>query len=130
MSWPTSAGLVFAGLTLVFLTVRVSLLASDLHLRWRVTQERLEQLQEDQRNGMVTLRLDLGLPPRSVHCPHCLQLVYGPAGGRQRDWCPDSEATCVRNYKRDYPGQPLPEGIEDPDEQQQQGHRGLPADPP
>lgn len=125
MTWVVVV-LVVAGVAAVLF--RVSVLAADVHDLWKFVRLRLERIEEDQRNSMVTLRLDLRLPARSTYCGTCQEATAGDPRKHQ-PWCPLSHQAWVRNYREAHPGEPLPEGAEDPDEQQQQGHRGVPEDP-
>lgn len=128
MGWflGTMAGI---AVTAVFiLLVRVALISSDLHQMWQVLDQQYWRAEEDFRTGLVTLRLDLGLQPASMYCGLCLQWTGGDPR-KHMDYCRFSYASWVRNFKLHYPGEPLPEGADDPDEQQQQGHRPVPGDP-
>jgi len=128
VSWFLGAVLVFLGVAVIILLVRVALLSAALNEIWRQADLRYWRAEEDFRTAIVTLRLDIGLPASSMFCGLCLQRTGGDPR-RHMDYCRFSYTSWVRDFKRNHPGEPLPEGADDPDEQQQQGHRPVPENP-
>lgn len=124
MTWFLGISAGFLMVAVLILWGRLALLSSDLHYLLK----QAERLQENFRAAIVTLRLDIGLRPSSMYCGLCLQWTGGDPR-KHADYCRFSYASWVRNYKVQHPGEPLPEGAEDPDEQQQQGHRPVPENP-
>ena len=118
----------FLAIAVFILSFRVSTLSWELNRMWDMRRLQHERLQEDIVGGLSTLRLDLGLPAITGYCGICLQWTVGDRD-KHLDYCRFSRVSAIRDWKLHHPGEPLPEGVEDPDEQQQQGHRPVPGDP-
>jgi hypothetical protein len=127
-TWVLGLACILLGVAMVALLIRVSILSWTLDQVQFTMTLRFERLNEDVTSGFSTLRLDLGLPAPTMYCGLCLQWAGGDPR-KHKDYCRFSYASWVRDFRLHHPGEPLPEGADDPDEQQQQGHRPVPGDP-
>lgn len=105
--------LLLLAVTVVILVFQVSAVSRNLNYLQDLQKRQYERLLEEITGGRATTRMDLGLPAMTARCISCLQVAAGDPRAH-RPWCRFSQAAAVRDWKQAHPGEPLPEGVEDP----------------